>query len=116
MTYRFNTPIVSGRVTGYYTRFNDQVEMDAFYNDNEARFTYLSMSGIDKENWGVEAAATFKLMSNLSLTAIGTWSDARYMNNPMKVKVNLILTAFIVKDFVITEHRCLYIASDWTTA
>ena len=34
----------------------------------------------------------------------------------MKVKVNLILTAFIVKDFVITEHRCLYIASDWTTA
>lgn len=79
------------------------------------------MSGIDKENWGVEAAATFKLMSNLSLTAIGTWSDARYMNILRlfvlrKVKVNLILTAFIVKDFVITEHRCLYIASDWTTA
>ena len=86
LTYRFNTPIVSGRVTGYYTRFNDQVEMDAFYNDNEARFTYLSMSGIDKENWGVEAAATFKLMSNLSLTAIGTWSDARYMNNPTAVR------------------------------
>lgn len=86
LTYRFNTPIVSGRVTGYYTRFNDQVEMDAFYNDNEARFTYLSMSGIDKENWGVEAAATFKLMYNLSLTAIGTWSDARYMNNPTAVR------------------------------
>lgn len=86
LTYRFNTPIVSGRVTGYYTRFNDQVEMDAFYNDNESRFTYLSMSGIDKENWGVEAAATFKLMSNLSLTAIGTWSDARYMNNPTAVR------------------------------
>lgn len=38
LTYRFNTPIVSGRVTGYYTRFNDQVEMDAFYNDNEGSF------------------------------------------------------------------------------
>ncbi len=86
LNYRFNTPFISGRVTGYYTRFNDQVEMDAFYNDNESRFTYLSMSGIDKENWGVEAAATFKLTSNLSLTAIGTWSDARYMNNPTAVR------------------------------
>ena len=94
--------------------------MDAFYNDNEARFTYLSMSGIDKENWGVEAAATFKLMSNLSLTAIGTWSDARYMNNPTavrtyEVKVNLILTAVYCKGLRDNGTRCLYIASDWTT-
>ena len=86
LTYRFNTSVVSGRVTGFYTRFKDQVEMDAFYNDNESRFTYLSMSGIDKENWGVEAAATVKLMSNLSLTAIGTYSDSRYMNNPTAVR------------------------------
>lgn len=82
LTYRFNSPVVSGRLTGYYTRFKNQVEMDAFYNDNEARFTYLSMNGIDKEHWGVEAAATFKILSNLSVTAIGTWSEARYMNNP----------------------------------
>lgn len=82
LTYRFNTSVVTGRITGYYTRFNDQVEMDAFYNDNESRFTYLSMNGIDKEHWGIEAAATVKLMSNLSLTAIGTYSEARYMNNP----------------------------------
>lgn len=86
LSYRFNTPFVTGRITGYYTRFNDQVEMDAFYNDNESRFTYLSMNGIDKENWGVEAAATVKILSNLSLTAIGTWSDARYMNNPTAVR------------------------------
>ena len=85
-TYSFNTPVVIGRITGYYTRFFDQVEMDAFYNDNESRFTYLAMSGIEKEHWGVEAAATFRLTSELSLTAIGTWSDARYMNNPNAIK------------------------------
>ena len=28
--------------------------MDAFYNDSEARFTYLSMNGIEKEHWGIE--------------------------------------------------------------
>lgn len=86
LSYNFNTPIVNGRITGYYTRFFDQVEMDAFYNDNESRFTYLAMNGIEKEHWGIEAAATFKILSNLSLTAVGTWSDARYMNNPNATK------------------------------
>lgn len=85
-TYNFNTPIVMGRITGYYTRFQNQVELEAFYNDNESRFTYLSMNGIKKEHWGVEAAATFRLTSNLSLTAIGTWSEAEYMNNPVATR------------------------------
>lgn len=40
------------------------------------------MNGIEKEHWGIEAAATFKLTSELSLTAIGTWSEAKYTNNP----------------------------------
>lgn len=30
LTYNFNTPWVMGRLTGYYTRFQNQVEMDAF--------------------------------------------------------------------------------------
>ena len=85
LTYHFNTPWVMGRITGYYTRFQNQVEMDAFYNDSEARFTYLSMNNVEKEHWGVEAAATFKLTSNLSLTALATWSDMQYMNNPNAV-------------------------------
>lgn len=86
LSYNFNTPIVMGRITGYYMRFSNQVEMDAFYNDNEARFTYLSMNGIKKEFYGVEAAATVKLTSNLSLTGIATWSDAQYINNPNAVR------------------------------
>ena len=86
LTYNFNTPVVMGRITGYYTRFKNQVEMEAFYNDSEARFTYLSMNGIEKEHWGVEVAATFRLTSNLSLTAIGTWSEAKYMNSPVATR------------------------------
>ena len=34
----------------------------------------------------MEAAATFRLTSNLSLTAIGTWSEAEYMNNPVATR------------------------------
>ena len=46
------------------------------------RFDTALMNGIEKEHWGIEAAATFKLTSELSLTAIGTWSEAKYTNNP----------------------------------
>lgn len=86
LSYNFTSSIINGRITGYYMHFQNQVEMDAFYNDNEARFTYLSMNGIKKEHYGVEAAATVKLTSNLSLTGIATWSDAKYINNPEAVR------------------------------
>ena len=82
LTYRFRSPLITGRISGYYTRMNNQVEMDVFYNDNETRFTYLALNGINKEFYGIEAGATMKLLSNLSMTAIATWSDAKYINNP----------------------------------
>ena len=81
-SYALNLPRFSMKVSGYYTRFNDLVEMDAFYNDQESRFTYLSMSDIQKEYMGVELAASVKITSNLSLNAIGTFSNAEYVNNP----------------------------------
>lgn len=81
-SYAFNGPVFSAKVSGYYTRFNDLVEMDAFYNDQESRFTNLSMNGVSKEYMGVELAAQVKITPNLSLNAIGTYSNAEYVNNP----------------------------------
>ena len=82
LSYLFNSSFINGRLSGYYTRFFNGVEMDAFYNDNESRFTYLAMNGVQKEHYGVEAAFELKITSNLSATAIATWSDAQYKNNP----------------------------------
>ena len=82
IVYGFNTPYVNGRISGYYSYFNNVAELEGFYDDDEGKYTYLSMSGIEKRHWGVEAAAEFKIISNLSLTAIATYSDATYMNNP----------------------------------
>lgn len=81
-SYTLTLPRFTAKVSGYYTRFNDLVEMDAFYNDMESRFTYLSMSNVQKEYMGVELAASVKITSNLSLNAIGTFSNAEYINNP----------------------------------
>ena len=57
-SYAFNGPIFAFKVSGYYTRFNNVTELDQFYNDQESRYTYLSMTGVEKEYMGVELAAS----------------------------------------------------------
>ena len=83
LAYRFRIGDVTAKVAGYYTLFTDGVEQTAFYNDQENRFTYLTMSGIRREHMGVEAALKWDITSNLSFNVLGTLSDARYTNNPL---------------------------------
>ena len=80
-SYACNGPIFAFKVSGYYTRFNNVTELDQFYNDQESRYTYLSMTGVEKEYMGVELAASVKLTSNLTLKALGTFNNAEYVNN-----------------------------------
>ena len=73
---------VSGKISAYYTRFNDVTQQTAFYNDDASYLTYISMTGIQKEYKGLEAAITVKLARNLKLNLFGTLADAKYLNNP----------------------------------
>ena len=81
-SYKFRFGNLSGKVSGYYTRFMNQVEQTAYFNDQYSTFTYLTMNGIDKEHYGVEAALEYQVNSNLSFSLLGTISDAKYVNNP----------------------------------
>jgi len=82
LTWRYRFGNLSGKFTGYYTMFKNQVEQTAFYNDQENRFTYLTMTGIEKEHYGLEGALVYQVNSELSFNIIGTISDARYTDNP----------------------------------
>ena len=81
-SYAYNGSRFTAKVTGYYTRMANVTELDQFYNDQEARYTYLAMTGVEKQYMGVELAAQIKILSNLKLNLIGTYSDAEYTNNP----------------------------------
>lgn len=82
LSYSFRFGDFSGIINGYYTRFEDGVEQTAFYNDQEERFTYLTMSNVKKQHYGVEAAFVYQVNSNLSFNLMGTISEAEYINNP----------------------------------
>ena len=81
--YQFRFGDLTGKLSGYYTRFNNGVEQTAFYNDQEERFTYLTMSGVDREHYGLEAALKYQLTSNFSMSLTGTVAEAQYVNNPL---------------------------------
>jgi len=73
---------VSGKITGYFTKMNDVTQQTTFYNDDFSYLTYLTMTGIQQEYKGLEAAVSVKLARNLKLNLLGTISDAKYANNP----------------------------------
>lgn len=81
-SYQFRFGNFSGKVSGYYYRFSSGVEQTAFYNDQESRFTYLTMSDVERQHYGVEAAFKYDILSNLSVMLLGTFSEAQYVNNP----------------------------------
>lgn len=81
--YIFNLGIVRGRVTGYYTQLNDQIDIYNFYHDSKQTFVNYVLTGVDKEHKGVEFGFTSKVNSQITLELIGNVGQYRYKNNPM---------------------------------
>ena len=80
---KFKFGVVSGKITGFYTQFNNVTQQSGFYNDDMQYFTYLTMTGVKREHYGLEGAVTFKILDNLKLNLLGTISDAKYVGNPL---------------------------------
>ncbi len=82
VSYAFRFGNLTGKLSGYYTKFFNQVEQTAYFNDQQSTFTYLTMSDVEKEHYGLEGALVYQVSSNLSFNLIGTVSEAKYSNNP----------------------------------
>ena len=80
-TFQFGEAL-SGKADAFYSRFINGVEQTAFYNDANFTFTYLTMSKVRRQHYGIEMALQYKILSNLSIHAMGTLSGAEYTNNP----------------------------------
>ncbi len=79
--YRLNNNWLQLNVTGYFSRTFDGTEWQNFYFDDVNSFTYVSLTDVSKNFYGVEVGAKFKINSSLDITAMTTWSDNLYTNN-----------------------------------
>lgn len=79
--YQLQNSWLHANIQGYYTRLQDVTEYSMFYFDDANSFSYVSLSGIAKHYYGIEAGLDFKLSSSFSINTLATISEAKYANN-----------------------------------
>ena len=78
---QYETTWVKANIGGYFSRLNDVTEWQQFFDDDATSFTYVSMTNIQKEYYGVEWGVKFKITPSISIKTLGTVSDALNVNN-----------------------------------
>ena len=79
--YQIQLPWMKANITGYYSQVKDETEWQNFYYDDINSFSYVSMTGINKEYYGVEWGINFKLSNEFNIKTIGTIGEAKNTNN-----------------------------------
>ncbi len=85
LTYEFNYPLVRGRITAYQSHFWNGSELNGYYDDEARTFVNQAMTGINRVHRGVEAAASIKCGTYITLTPMIAIGDYRYTSNAYAV-------------------------------
>lgn len=86
LSYTWNYRNFRGSITGFLTHTWDGMKRSGFYDYDLNSFMNYAISGIESEYKGVELGMQYKILSNLSVTAAGTFSRYQYKNNPMGIR------------------------------
>jgi len=79
--YQLRTSWLSANISGYYSKIDNGTEWQCFYYDDINSFSYVSLTDIAKEYYGVEYGLNFKVTSAFNVKFIGTISEAKYTDN-----------------------------------
>lgn len=79
--YQFSTTWIKANVNAYYSKLSDVTEWQNFFDDNINSFSYVSMTGIKKDYYGVEVGIKASLNSNWSIRGLAAISEAKNTNN-----------------------------------
>ena len=79
--YQWKNALLSLNINGYYAQMKDVTEQSLFYSDIESSFAYVSLTGIEKQYYGVELGLNVKVTDWMNIKALGTVSEAKYTSN-----------------------------------
>jgi len=85
--YNLRAPRLKARVSLYYTKFKNQTQVYSFYNDLYHSYTNQILTGVDKQNMGVEIGIEGKITSTLSATAVAAIGQNIYTNRPTGITI-----------------------------
>lgn len=91
-SYILRSPIITSRLTGYYTYIQDATEISFFFADgiggDNTAFVQEILSGIDKKHLGVELGLEAQVTPTIKLKGAASIGQFTYDNNP-----NIYLTS-----------------------
>jgi len=79
--YQLHSSWLHANLSAYYSRMSNVTEWQNFYFDDINSFSYVSMTGIKKHYYGLEAGLKFKVTSYFDVCLLGTVSEAENINN-----------------------------------
>ena len=79
--YQLSNSLLKLNVNAYYSHLDDVTEQSMYYLDDRRSFTYVSLTGIEKEYYGVELGLNLKVTDWLNVKGLATVSEAKYVNN-----------------------------------
>lgn len=82
LSYELRFPWLKGRVSVYYTTYENQITNDVFYHDDLRTFVNYSTTGINKTHAGIEFGFEYKLNSVVSFVLMGNLGEYFYTSRP----------------------------------
>ncbi|WP_405574200.1 carboxypeptidase regulatory-like domain-containing protein [Winogradskyella sp. Asnod2-B02-A] len=82
-SYIFRSPIVSAKLTGFYTTIEDANEISFFFTQGSTTgFIQEVLSGVDKEHFGGELGIEAQVTPTIKLKGAASVGQYTYSNNP----------------------------------
>ncbi|CAM3450970.1 carboxypeptidase-like regulatory domain-containing protein [Zobellia roscoffensis] len=84
LNYYLRLPKLTGRLTGFYTRFQNTTDVNFFFVDAGVGSDFVQevLTGLDKLHMGTELGLEYQLSSAVKLTAVAAVGKYVYASNP----------------------------------
>ncbi|MFX0556288.1 carboxypeptidase-like regulatory domain-containing protein [Maribacter sp. CXY002] len=85
INYYIRMPKLIGRVTGYYTRFQNTTDINFFFVDAGVGSDFVQevLTGLDKLHLGTELGLEYQLSSSVKLSTVASIGKYLYASDPM---------------------------------
>ena len=102
--YVLNAPKIKLRINGYYTEFENGLNVLTFYNDLYQNLSNIALSNINKIHFGAEFGFDAKILPNLSMN--GAASVGRYYYNSRQNATTTLdnVNSILSKDTVYSQN------------
>ncbi|WP_231372701.1 TonB-dependent receptor [Aureivirga sp. CE67] len=86
ISYYYRAPKFKGRITGYYTKYQDGIETSFFFaqglRGDDSDFVSEMLTGVDRRHMGMELSLEYDVTSTIKLKGAVAMGEYIYDNNP----------------------------------